>query len=378
MPLDLGLTCKPTPNGPPRAAAERLRPIGAVASSMLTASSSPCMHCEATPALDDLPVSSWTASRRLARAIRRRRGPGVAGSRWARSFGAEASSTDPAADDPWPRPSDRGRFLGGEQQPHVLGGAQQVDALARQPAEQQHAGIAGARHIGQVQDQGPPGSDTGIVQEGHRVVPEASSDADGREIGRLGHGQAERIPSSSPAKRPAPRSLEAVKRRGRLLATVRGKKHSRAVPCGSPRESCDTATRDGTGVGRATTGDGWPSHATGGGASRPDEGGRGVPSQPDPASAAESPDSAACWPTLGDARRVPDRRDRRPRSTPRSAGRPGSSTSITAWLAQGVPEGGPLSHVSPGGPGPGARRWRPSTLRSAFRGSRPAWATGPP
>jgi hypothetical protein len=69
-----------------------------------------------------------------------------------------------------------------------------VHALACQLAKQQHAGIAGARQLGQIQDEGSPGPAAGIAQEGHGIVPEASNNPDGREIGCLGHDQAERHP----------------------------------------------------------------------------------------------------------------------------------------------------------------------------------------
>jgi hypothetical protein len=66
-----------------------------------------------------------------------------------------------------------------------------VEALARQAAKQQHPGIARARQLGQIQDDGPPGPATGLAQDRDGVVMQASDDPDGREIGRLGHDQAE-------------------------------------------------------------------------------------------------------------------------------------------------------------------------------------------
>jgi hypothetical protein len=70
-----------------------------------------------------------------------------------------------------------------------VGCPQYVDSLPCQPAEEPDAGFAGARHLGQVQDEGPPGAITGIVQKGDPVVAESSSDADGREVRRVGHDQ---------------------------------------------------------------------------------------------------------------------------------------------------------------------------------------------
>ena len=72
-----------------------------------------------------------------------------------------------------------------------------MDALARQPVKELHASIASARQLGQVEDQGAPGSTAGIAQEGHCVVPEAPNDPDSREIGRLGHDQAKEHLGSS-------------------------------------------------------------------------------------------------------------------------------------------------------------------------------------
>jgi hypothetical protein len=78
-----------------------------------------------------------------------------------------------------------------QQEPHVLGCSQYVDALACQAAQQQHAGITRARQVGQIQDEGPAGPVTGITQEGHSLVPKTANDPDRREIGRFGDDQAE-------------------------------------------------------------------------------------------------------------------------------------------------------------------------------------------
>jgi hypothetical protein len=106
----------------------------------------------------------------------------------------------------WPRGASlpwcgrAGGILGAlQQEPHVLGGAQHVDALACQAAQQQHAAIARTRQVGEIQDEGPAGTVTGITQEGHSLFPKPANDPDGREIWRFGDDQAENhVASSSP------------------------------------------------------------------------------------------------------------------------------------------------------------------------------------
>ena len=259
-----------------------------------------------------------------------------------------------------------------KQQPHVLGRPQQVDALAAQPAQQQHAGIAGARQVGQVQDEGPPRPATGLAQGVTASSPRRPAIP---MVVRSGASDTIRRKAISPD---PPRELKATSPRRpkpslvcRALAYAPGKKRSRRVPeWKSARAQCDTAIRETGACGQpATTGDGWPSHSTGG--TRIEAQG-GVPSQPkDSESAAEH------------RRSMLSSIDSRRRS---SSARP---TPSTRHLDAAIGRSASFFDVDHGVPGPAGSRRRPFVASSpvgpagvrAARALRPGgslpWITGP-
>jgi hypothetical protein len=117
-----------------------------------------------------------------------------------------------------------------------------VDALAGQPAKQQHAGIAGARQVGQIQDEGSSGLPTGLAQDDYRVVAEPSCNPNGREVRRLIHAQAEGHLARSFLRGEGIQAQDpdtaAAVRPGSSYAS--GKKRSKAIPVEMGVTQCHT------------------------------------------------------------------------------------------------------------------------------------------